>query len=137
MEERTIMETVGLICFRRCKVSLPASPSMEVSTRTRTGSKERKIRRASCSLEATVTSKFRRDKCAARYFAMATSSSTISTRVLGFIHAPSGKTAAFWLESQNRLITGTEIPIGGSYPSDIVLRFHFQVFGCLTGTFIA
>src|SRR6478672_7354027 len=125
MDERTMMETVGLICFKRCNVSLPASPSIEVSTKTKTGSKERKIRRASCSLEATVTSKFRRDKCAARYFAMATSSSTISTRVLGFIHAPSGKTARLLNGKSNRLRTGTEIPTGGDYPSDIVLRFHF------------
>src|SRR6185312_2144032 len=94
MEERTMMETVGLICFRRCNVSLPASPSMDVSTRTRTGSNERKTRRASCSLEATVTSKLRRDRWAARYLAIATSSSTISTRVLGFIHAPSGNKSA-------------------------------------------
>src|ERR1700686_4215316 len=127
-----MMETVGFICFNRCSVFAPASPSMEVSTRTRTGSKERKMRKASCSLEATVTSKLRWDKCEARYLAMATSSSTISTRVFGFIPTPGGNLPAP-CDGSEKYQTGTEVLTGPNKPIDIVLRFHFRVFRCLTG----
>jgi hypothetical protein len=40
------------------------------------------------------------------------------------------------MESHKRLKTGTEVLTGNEErPADIVLRFHFQAFGCLSGDF--
>src|SRR5258708_24438144 len=118
------METVGLMCFRRSRTPMPAAEFMAVSTRTKTGSTLRKMRKASWSVVATVTSKFLRDRCEARYLAIAASSSTIRTRVLSFMPV-----SWIWPEK----VGLDKSAAGPNLALLIVLRFHFQVFGCLHG----
>src|SRR5260370_6760669 len=82
------------------------------------------MRKASWSVVATVTSKFLRDRCEARYLAIAASSSTIRTRVLSFMPV-----SWIWPEK----VGLDKSAAGQNLALLIVLRFHFQVFGCLQG----